>query len=129
MNNLNPELLEKAKNAKSVQELMDMAKENNVEITQQEAEDIFTKLTTPPSGELSDDDLDNIAGGGCGGGSKKPKSRFEVGDLVVYSKAPDYENPAKITEKVYENGSWKYAVSYRGQNLAYLSEFMLEKVN
>ena len=66
MKNLTPEMIEKAKVAKSAEELLALAKENNVEMTADEAATYFAQLN-PKSGELSDDDLDNVAGGGCGG--------------------------------------------------------------
>ena len=64
MHNISPNLIEKAKTAKSAEELLEIAKENNVEMTAEEADTYFAQLT-PKSGELSDDDLDNIAGGAC----------------------------------------------------------------
>lgn len=60
---LNKELLEKAKEAKSAEELMSFAKENGMELTKEEAEAYFAQLNK--SGELSDEELDNVAGGGC----------------------------------------------------------------
>ncbi len=57
------ELLEQAKEAKSAEELMSLAKENGVELTKEEAEAYFAQLNK--SGELSDEELDNVAGGGC----------------------------------------------------------------
>ncbi len=65
MTNFIPELIEKAKNAKTTEELLAMAKENGVELTTEEANAYFAQLN-PKSGELSDDELDNVAGGGCG---------------------------------------------------------------
>ena len=59
----NTELLEKAKEAKSAEELLSLAKENGMELTEGEAEEYFTQLNK--SGELSDEELDNVAGGGC----------------------------------------------------------------
>ena len=59
----NTELLEKAKEAKSTEELLTLAKENGVELTKEEAEAYFAQLNK--SGELSDEELDNVAGGGC----------------------------------------------------------------
>lgn len=50
---LKPELIEKAKTAKTAEELF----------------------------ELADDELDNIAGGGCGDPSEPPK--FQAGDHVL----------------------------------------------
>ena len=66
MKNLTPEMIEKAKAAKSAEELLALAKENNVEMTADEAKTYFAQLN-PKSGELDDDDLDAVAGGvsGC----------------------------------------------------------------
>jgi endogenous inhibitor of DNA gyrase (YacG/DUF329 family) len=64
MKNLKPEMIEKAKEAKSAEELLELAKENNVEMTADEAKTYFAQLG-PKSGELDDDDLDAVAGGAC----------------------------------------------------------------
>jgi hypothetical protein len=63
MKNLKPEMIEKARKAKSAEELLELAKANNVEMTADEAKTYFAQLN-PKSGELSDDDLDAVAGGG-----------------------------------------------------------------
>ena len=60
---LTPELLEKAKQAKSAEELIALAKENGAELTEESAKAYFDQLHK--TGELSDDELDNVAGGGC----------------------------------------------------------------
>ena len=57
------ELFEKAKGAKSAEELVSLAKENGMELTEEEAAAYFAQLNK--SGELSDEELDNVAGGGC----------------------------------------------------------------
>ena len=57
------ELLEKAKQANSSEELLALAKENNVELTQEQAVAYFEQMNK--SGVLSDDELDNVAGGTC----------------------------------------------------------------
>ena len=57
------ELLEKAKKAETSEELLTLAKENGVEMTAEEAKEYFDQLHK--SGELSDEELDNVAGGGC----------------------------------------------------------------
>ena len=64
MKNFNAEMIEKAKAAKSAEELLELAKENNVEMTADEAATYFAQLG-PKSGELDDDDLDAVAGGAC----------------------------------------------------------------
>ena len=74
MKNLNPEMIEKAKAAGSAEELLALAKENDVEMSAEEAATYFAQLS-PKSGELADDDLDSVAGGACGGGVR-------VGDNV-----------------------------------------------
>ena len=65
MKNLTPEMIEKAKVAKSAEELLALAKENNVEMTADEAATYFAQLN-PKSGELDDDALDAVAGGASG---------------------------------------------------------------
>ena len=57
------ELFEQAKEAKSAEELLSLAKENGMELTEEEAAAYFAQLNK--SGELSDEELDNVAGGGC----------------------------------------------------------------
>ena len=56
------EMIEKAKGAKSAEELLELAKAENIELTAEQAEKAFTELNK--SGELSDDELDNVAGAG-----------------------------------------------------------------
>ena len=62
MKNLTPEMIEKAKAAKSAEELLEVAKANGVEMTADEAATYFAQLN-PQSGELDDDDLDGVSGG------------------------------------------------------------------
>ena len=63
------EMWEKAKAAKSAEELLALAKENNIGLTAEEAKDVFNKLRT---GELPDDDLESVAGGEAEEEWKKP---------------------------------------------------------
>jgi len=64
MTHFNEEAIAKAKQAKSVEELLTLAKESGVEMTAEQAQEYYTQLH-PKSGELADDELDNVAGGGC----------------------------------------------------------------
>ena len=73
------ELLEKAKQAKTAEELLAMAKEENIELSAEEAEKAFARLNA--SGELSDEELDNVAGGGL---CSPDPFRYEVGDYVHF---------------------------------------------
>lgn len=56
--------IQKAKSAKSADELLAMAKENGIEMSVDEVNEKF-KALHPASGELADDELDNVSGG-CG---------------------------------------------------------------
>ena len=76
MKNLTSEMIEKAKTAKTAEELLEIAKANDIEMTADEAAEYFAQLN-PASGELSDDDLDNVAGG-CGNRDE----RLSVRDIV-----------------------------------------------
>ena len=76
------EMLEKAKTAKSAEELLAMAKAEKVELTEEEAAKAFAELNK--TGELSDEELDNVSGG-CGRdyepSGETPK--FHVGDRLA----------------------------------------------
>ena len=79
MKNLTPEMIEKAKAAKSAEELLEVAKAGGVEMTADEAATYFAQLN-PQSGELDDDALDGVAGG-CGDRSENGNP-VKVGDKV-----------------------------------------------
>ena len=64
MMNFTPELIAKAKAAKSAEELIAIAKENNVELTAEQAKTYFEQLTA--TGVVADDELEIVAGGACG---------------------------------------------------------------
>ena len=74
MKNFNAEMIEKAKTVKSAEELLELAKASNVEMTADEAATYFAQLEVK-GGELADDELDGVAGGyACSSG--------RVGDTV-----------------------------------------------
>lgn len=75
------ELIEKAKTAKNAEELIEMAKVENIELSAEEAAEAFAELYK--TGELSDDELDNVAGG-CE--DEIPEPKYSVGDMVVSSR-------------------------------------------
>ena len=86
--NISKELLEKAKQTKTAEELIEMAKAENIALTEEEAAKAFEELNK--NGELSDEELDNVAGG-CDE-FKPTKWKYNVGDCViikeqVYSKS------------------------------------------
>ena len=67
MLNFTNEQLEAAKAAKSPEELVTMAKEAGQEITLEQAAKFLKQ------GELADEELENVAGGGCGITVRCPK--------------------------------------------------------
>ena len=62
MKNLKPEIIEKARTVKSVEELLLLAKENGIEITPDEATTYFAQLNAECC-ELCDNDIDSVTGG------------------------------------------------------------------
>ena len=78
MTSFSPEMIEKAREAKSAEELLKMARENGIELSPMEAKTYFSQLN-PKSGELDDDDLNNVSGG-CG---TQYTPKFAVGDHVL----------------------------------------------
>ena len=64
MGNITTEMVEKAKTAKTLDELIELAKDAGIELGTEEAQMYFGMLN-PKSGELSDDELDDVSGGGC----------------------------------------------------------------
>ena len=59
---LSEELIAKAKGTKTPEELAALAKESSIDLTEEEAKAYFEQLH-PKTGELSDDELDNVSGG------------------------------------------------------------------
>jgi predicted ribosomally synthesized peptide with nif11-like leader len=59
---MNEQLLEKAKTANSAEELLSMAKEEGINLTEEEAAFYFDQRNAA-EGELDDDELANVAGG------------------------------------------------------------------
>lgn len=94
MKNVTPELIAKAKEAKNTEELLMLAKENNVDMTEEEAETCFAQLNA--NGAVTDEELDVIAGGGC----NDEEVTFEPGEVVeIKAGCPDCECCVGIYQK------------------------------
>ena len=93
--NISKELIETAKTAKSAEELLELAKAENIELSAEEAAKAFAELNK--AGELSDEELDNVSGG-CGSG----EPLFAVGQWV-YVRATNAA--ALILENLGKQGS------------------------
>ena len=79
MKNFTTELIAKAKAAESAEKLFEIAKENGVELTAEEAKTYFAQLNA--NGAVSDDELDAVAGGFLGI-SCPDNDGEETGDLM-----------------------------------------------
>ena len=111
---LTKELVAKAKEAKTSEELMALAKENGIDMTEESAASLFEQLNSKTS-ELSDSELDNVSGG-CGGGydAGRPHPQFAVGETVLYIHswlgAQRITATGKVVKRNYENGAWYYTL-------------------
>lgn len=95
--NFTNEQIEKAKAAKNVEELLALAKENGMELTEEDAAKYFDEWHK--EGELADDELNNVSGGGC-------QSNVYISD-VDHSLCHNYVS-ARNGKTFYELGS-KYS--------------------
>ena len=123
---LTKELVAKAKEAKTSEELMALAKENGIGLTEEEAKAYFDRLH-PQTGELSDSELDNVSGG-CGGGydAGRPHPQFAVGETVLYIHswlgAQRITATGKVVKRSYENDGWYYTLKIHDGSEIKMSE-------
>ena len=86
MKNFTPEFIKEAKTAKSAEELLALAKANNVELTAEEVKLCFEQLHV--IGAVSDDELEFVAAGGCGddgdANGNKEDTGYKEGDVVKF---------------------------------------------
>ena len=59
-----------------------MAKVEHIELTEEQAAKAFAELHK--TGEIADEELDNVAGG-CGG-EEIPEPKYKIGDMVISSR-------------------------------------------
>ena len=126
--NFSKELIEKAKTAKSAEELLAMAKAENVELTAEQAAKVFEELNK--TGELSDEELDNVAGGTvavmcgdqCEVGWANTKEevifRFSVGQYVEVFDYGKYTYRARI-----------YSIEVKEENGRFRPSYTVERVS
>ena len=82
---LTQEMMEKAKTAKSAEELLLLAKECGIEMAADEAVTYFAQLH-PSSAELSDNELDAVSGGGCNNSSEEDEDYEDKNQWLVFTK-------------------------------------------
>ena len=116
--NFTNEQINKAKQAKTVEELLAIAKENGVELTEEQAKEYFAELHK--EGELSDEELEAVAGG------KDPDPKFQVGDRVVIcaqwsSTGREVEWTIYVVNKInnFANGQWHYYIVAEGETYGF----------
>ena len=128
--NVSKELLEKARTANSAEELLAMAKAENLNLTEEEASKAFVEFNK--TGGLSDEELDNVSGGGCGDSETSGEPKFNVGDRVYYLVTkPAGPRAYPVQEKVFStvtgvvksaDGGYVYSLSNgetKGENTLY----------
>ena len=128
---LNKELVARAKEAKTSEELMALAKEAGIDMTEESAALAFEQLNSK-TGELSDSELDNVSGG-CGGGydAGRPHPQFAVGETVLYIHswlgAQRITATGKVVKRNYENGAWYYTLKiYDGSTIKMVESHVMK---
>lgn len=110
------EMIEKAKAAKSAEELRKLAKAEGMELSAEEANAAFARLSK--IGELSDEELDNVVGG-CtrpspDGGEESEKDvvlLYHVGQIVEHITGPGTKR--SVIERAYvARWFYKYFPTY-----------------
>ena len=112
---LTKELIEKAKTANTAEELLAMAKAENIELTEEQAAKAFAELNK--AGELSDEELENAAGGGCGDSNKSGDTpKYSVGQRGCTCVGPNkvYYVIEEVLPKV--DGTYQYRIRYEGSD-------------
>ncbi len=105
------EMIEKAKTAKTAEELLEMAKAENIELSAEEAAKAFDGLNK--NGELSDEELDNVAGG-CSKYSPSGAAENKEDVVFLYEIGQEVEayNIFSTTKRAVIIG--KYIYTHRG---------------
>lgn len=105
-----PEQLAKVKSAKSIEELLAMAKESGITLSEEEAGKYFVEMHK--EGELSDEELENVAGGSQCIDGKAYSSKPPYYLITTWgNRCPAYEHDEYRAVGVPDNGSC-YACGY-----------------
>ena len=128
--NFTAEQMEKARRAKTAEELLSFARENGIDMTEEQATEYFAELHK--EGELTDDELDIVVGGDgdeklgtiVSGTSKPSDPADNAYDLTAEAFAANNYNLNgsesvkynKIIYKLYENDGSSQLVTYHEVN-------------
>ena len=100
--NLTSEQLAKAKNAKSAEELLALAKETGVELTGEEAKRYFDALNR--QGEFTDDELDAVVGA-KGEPAEYPAPKYHVNECYWFKNEDTW---GTIVSVRWDDRNWKW---------------------
>ena len=115
---LTAEMLAKAKEAKSAEDLVALAKAEGIALTEEEAKKYFAELRKDD--EIADDELDNVSGGCSGKGEEMAQteppyeSKYKVGDTVWYGL--DWHTVSAVW---WDGSVWKYNIIRNTVSLGY----------
>lgn len=121
MDKISKKVLELAKKTKSAEEIKDIAKANGYEIEDKEANCIFEYLHK--NGELTEDDLNNVSGGGCHDSGDNPK--YSVGQEVYYENGLGCWLQCVITSV--SSTKQSFGVIFKDHEFAYNIRFTVHK--
>lgn len=137
---ISKELLGLAKKAESAEEIKALAKENGYDISDEEASRIYEFLHK--NGELAEDELSAISGGGCKDGGSSPK--YSVGSIVSYyymgwylKFKVTYVTPKKVKfGLIFKDSTWAYNLecvqensSYKGKVEENVPEYSIDSIS
>ena len=88
------ELLQKARRAKSPDDLVALTREHGLSLSPEEVQDYFRRLHH--TGELQDEELENVSGGGCGGDGHEDRNEVDA----LTSAAPKTPLSLNITPRM-----------------------------
>lgn len=97
------ELIGKARSAQSAEELLQMAKAENAELTEMQAAEYFEELHR--FGELADDELCNVSGG-----YRTGEPKFQYNDVVRVFAVNRFVQGQIVDRSLYSASGWKYLV-------------------
>lgn len=133
MNKNAKELIELAKDAKSIEEVKSLGKEKGFDLSDEEAHKIYEYANK--NGELTEDELDNVTGGGCADGGDSP--RYSVGQEVYFKQGKTYDavritwvsSSKKKYGVIFKDNTWAYNVMvlWSGKEVKDIPEYNLSK--
>lgn len=112
MENITKEQMEMARKANSKKEILSLAKEEGYDISDYEADKIFEYLNK--HGELSEEELNDVTGGGCNDGGSTPKFTL---NQTVYMMISGYSRKCHVTWV--SSSKKKYGIIFKDNTWAY----------